>query len=247
MTAINAIKFSDALVVYTDTAFYNAAGVCEMFAQKAHVLFPQKAIVALRGIALPAGVYRGHASHRGSFDDIADHMVDDLKDAIRVAVPEGPVALTAFVGGWSERAGDYRMLEMWAFGSDANTFTDESFQPHPFDPMFVSPLINPEPLATLLDAEGRFGAGDPDVVRLMELQRATNYRLSGFGQALGCIVGGAIQKTVLTQTSATTEIIHTWPDQVGALVGLDTTDREDYRGPGVDPWAPSTQPQDTTP
>lgn len=236
MTAVNMIQFERDVLIYSDTAMYDPMGIMIGHLQKTHVLLPQKTLVAARGPVRTTGLYRMHAGHRQDFDEIVRNMADDLRDAVRLGYSLGdPSCVTIDVAGWSRSAGEYQIYEMWAIGPTPDDLDADSLSPHRYGAIFTVPHISLTKLATgeVLDENGAFKVDDLDanMIRMMELQRSTSYRISPLSEQRGCIVGGAIQKTHLNPEGAWTSIIYQWPDKIGEAVGSEVADRDEYYYP----------------
>lgn len=236
MTAVNMIQFERDVLIYSDTAMYDPMGTMMGHLQKTHVLLPQKALVAARGPVRTTGLYRMHAGHRQDFDEIVRNMADDLRDAVRLGYSLGdPSCVTIDVAGWSQLAGEYQLYEMWAIGPSPEDLDTDSLALHRYGSIFTVPHISASKLAGggVLDENGAFRVDDLDanMIRMMELQRSTSYRIGPTTQHRGCIVGGAIQKTHLNSDGAWTSIIYQWPDEIGKAVGAGSADREEFYYP----------------
>ncbi|MBN9335385.1 hypothetical protein [Devosia sp.] len=231
MSGMVGIIFKDGIQMYTDGTTYDEDGVCRLFNQKTDIMLPQETIMASRGSGRTGLILRMMMTVRTDFDDISDHLKEDLENAIYEGWRAGDACnLAVLIGGWSEREKKFRMGNMYAQGEDPWNSVPGSYEMNWNNHYYAAPWPDHAELqaAGIIDegqTETTINLGDDaQVVLLMEAMRRTRYQLGPETKGTGCLIGGFIQRTTLQRGSACTFIIHRWPDKIGEHIGVGVVD-----------------------
>ncbi len=223
MTAIIGVRFNNGVVFYTDAACYDQAGVVGQFRQKADISIHLPAIIATRGSARAGEVLKFLMSNLNTFDELVIQLPGLMSEASVNGLLAGePINLMAITGGFSGERQKWELYEMLISGESITQLDEGSLKLRPVESVQITPRPSDDALGDLglLDAGvlRLRGNDDGEFVRVMEAARRTECHLHPSSELKGCIVGGFVQKTVLTQNEAWTSIIHHWPDRIGEMI-----------------------------
>lgn len=221
MTVLITVVKDDCVIQYTDGATYTQGGIYFLPMQKSDIFLPQTALVATRGSGRAGMIFKFLASETASFDEIVSKLPTFLSQASIEGLKIGdPVNLSAHVAGYSEAHGAFQAFWSFVRREEDGDLAEGSLKVEPIASVHVDPWPGVEELsATGLLNDGVVSiSGEDDFLAIIEAVRRTTFPFGPGHDGEGCIVGGFIQRTTLTLDSATSDIIHRWPDVVGELL-----------------------------
>lgn len=225
MTAINCIRLRKSVLLMTDAAYYDDEGVIQKIADKSIAFDPQRAAIAVRGRS--GFLDELGAADLGSLCSTFEEMVTKLPVVTREIASRaqhepwwGDARQEIILAGWSA---DRRQGESYALFTQDHVMGDgqggrlqiPAFELVLLPDMVGAPSVTPElTLEYGLNRRPRFGELNPHVegISLMQAQRR------GRADMDFSTVGGFIRLHTVSFRGVKSEIIHVWPDAVGAPI-----------------------------
>lgn len=246
MTAINVVTSEAAAHLVTDGVAYLPDGEIHAFGTKTFTAPHMPMALATRGIA--AATFRLGpmlADLHPTFDDLVARIEQSLPIIFRQYVaqfdveqmdPEAAAGLQILdlvIAGWSaerHRAESYMIrtneIDLVPDGFEGQALLPKAFKLMALDSVVACPFPLPEVLrkSPPIDLDASFDDAKlrANLIKLMELQRASLYPPILPGRTDRHIVGGFVQMTTVTELGISQRIIHRWPeDRVGEKITLD--------------------------
>jgi hypothetical protein len=227
MTALNAYRLKDKVVLHSDVAIYDETGRVVQASPKV-CTFPHIGVaIGVRGAKFAyAHLAPTFAAMFGSIDEMRDHrplqaMVPILRENLELM--RAPTLFEFLVVGWSpEKDGpDSFMLSSIPDGELAYTLTEiEAFTAAP-SPDFAAMLTacRPELRQAAESPDELMTIFDPDIDGLMILdnQRRLTFEFVPGGEKFHG-VGIAALSTTVTRDAIEQRVIRRWPDRIGARI-----------------------------
>lgn len=218
MTACIFITGSNGIEVFSDGAAYDEAGVFGHYASKVDLAPHLPAVIFARG----GGTVTDHARRMASFQPSFDALVGELPRILKCAsivgrlLTDDPLNIGVIVGGFSESRQEWQAWRSAAC-MDGAEIAPESFELERLPAVYVEPWPDDESLRAIgIDPQGKsLELTVEGAVTLMEAIRRSPQQLHPDSDVTGCLCGGFIQRTVVTEDVTTTAVVHRWPDVIG--------------------------------
>lgn len=225
MTAINCFRLRKSVIVMTDAAYYDTAGVIGAITDKSVAYPGARTVIAGRG-------------KKGFYDDIVaadlgaggatfDSLLRSLPGALREIMADCEVEgrQEVLIAGWSSERNQGESYLMFTEAHKVGNGTGgtvpvPAYSLLPLPAFVAAPSPPPALLATyglLSPPAGREISAKIEGVKLMEAQRRT------LGDYPYVTVGGFVRAHTITAKGVISQIIHRWPDVVGQPIANDNS------------------------
>jgi|GEM_PF-3029700 len=222
MTAGVFINHGNCIEAFTDGGAYDDQGRMGEFSNKLRAVPHLSAFVFAAGEGNATRIAKDHLSHCHSFDRMVDRLAFIVKSSsVEAHLLYGDlVNVRVVIGGYSERDEEW---QMWTFALGAQDDGEIAFEgPTKLGNFYSNAFPKDETLAAFNFGSVEDFKWDYSMecgIRLMEAIRSEPQRLHSHNDVEGCRCGGFIERTIIQQDKAFSEIVHRWPDKFGELMG----------------------------